>query len=224
MLPDLETIIGQLERCYGRPERASSRPDPVDELVMTMLSQNTSDTNTDRAFSGLKSAFASWQAVIDANTEDVIEAIRPGGLANQKAPRIQEVLSRIQKERGDFDLGFLGNLPVGEAIQWLIRLPGVGRKTAACVLLFSLDVPTMPVDTHVHRVALRLGLIPAGTNANDAQDLLGTGMSAQETYNAHMLMIKHGRLTCKARNPRCADCVLNKECPSAAQLMTIGTR
>ena len=222
-LLDLETVVSQLERCYGRPSRAPSRPDPVDELIMTILSQNTSDTNTAKAFAGLKSAFQDWQAVIDADTNDVVEAIRPGGLAKQKAPRIQQVLTLIQSERGEIDLAFLSSMSSNASVEWLTRLPGVGRKTAACVLLFSLDMPVMPVDTHVHRVALRLGLIPAGTTANDAHDLLGAGMTAQETYDAHMLMIKHGRLTCKARNPRCSECVLNPDCPSATEPMTIGT-
>jgi endonuclease III len=222
MLPNLRSIVTQLEQRYGRPSRTSPRPDPVDELILTILSQNTSDNNTERAFAGLKSAFRDWLAVIDASTDEVIEAIRPGGLANQKAPRIQAVLSQIQSERGNLDLGFLASMPQKDAVQWLVRLPGVGRKTAACVLLFSLNLPVMPVDTHVHRVALRLGLIPAGTTANDAHDLLGDSMTAEETYDAHMLLIKHGRLTCKARDPRCADCVLNQDCPSV-QPVTTGT-
>jgi endonuclease III len=224
MLPDLASIVSQLKSYYGRPSRSSSLPDPIDELVTTMLSQNTSDTNTERAFARLKSTFQDWQAVIDAETDEVEEAIRPGGLAKQKAPRIQQVLSLIREERGEFDLGFLSSMSNNSAIEWLTRLPGVGRKTAACVLLFSLDMPVMPVDTHVHRVALRLGLIPAGTSADDAHDLLGAGMTPQETYDAHMLLIRHGRHTCKARNPRCAECVLNPACPSALEPMTIGTQ
>ena len=153
----IHTVITLLEKEYGTPERPLSRPEPIDELVSTILSQHTSDTNTARAFASLKEAFPSWDEVVDAPTSHVVGAIRSGGLANQKAPRIQNVLLDIREQRGDFDLHFLGDLPLDGAVSWLTALKGVGPKTAACVLLFSLNRPVMPVDTHVHRVGLRLG-------------------------------------------------------------------
>lgn len=214
-LPHLSDAVALLLREYGPPERPRARPAPIDELVQTILSQHTSDNNTERAFASLRAAFPEWQQVIDAETSDVANAIRSGGLANQKAPRIQRVLRQILDERGDLDLRFLGSLPVAEAMAWLTDLPGVGPKTAACVLLFSLNRPVMPVDTHVHRVALRLGIIPAGTTAERAHELVGRGLSPEETYDAHMLLIQHGRRTCRARAPLCRTCVLQEHCPSS---------
>lgn len=211
----IHTIIRLLEAEYGTPSRDSSRPAPVDELVSTILSQHTSDTNTAHAYASLKQAFPDWNAAIDAPTREVADAIRSGGLANQKAPRIQNVLAEVRKQRGDFDLGFLNDLSVDDALTWLTALHGVGPKTAACVLLFSLNRPVMPVDTHVHRVGLRLGLLAAGTSAERAHGALEPDMSPDEVYTAHMLLIQHGRRTCKARAPRCAECVLREHCPSA---------
>lgn len=216
VLVSIQTIVSLLEAEYGAPSRDSFRPEPIDELVNTILSQHTSDTNTAGAYASLKQTFPSWDAVIDAPTGDVANAIRSGGLANQKAPRIQNVLADVREQRGDFDLGFLNDLPVHDALSWLTALHGVGPKTAACVLLFSLNRPVMPVDTHVHRVGLRLGLLPAGISAERAHGALESGMSPDEVYTAHMLLIQHGRRTCKARAPRCAECVLLTHCPSAA--------
>ena len=212
----IQTFIRLLEIEYGTPSRDAIRPAPIDELVMTILSQHTTDTNTARAFSSLKQTFPSWDAVIDASAGDVADAIRSGGLANQKAPRIQNVLADVREQRGDFELGFLNELRVDDALSWLTALHGVGPKTAACVLLFSLNRPVMPVDTHVHRVGLRLGLLPAGTSAERAHGALDADMSPDEVYTAHMLLIQHGRRICKARFPRCAECVLLTHCPSAA--------
>ena len=214
-MPDIRDITLRLQARYGDAVRPEHRPDPVDELVQTILSQNTSDVNTARAFASLKHAFPNWQEVIDAETTEVVDAIHVGGLANQKGPRIQRVLRQILEERGSLDLTFLEEMPVNEAQRWLTSLPGVGPKTAACVLLFSLDRPVMPVDTHVHRVGMRLGLVSPDTTADQAHAIIGAGLTADETYQAHMLLIRHGRETCKARNPRCAECVLNDICPSA---------
>jgi endonuclease-3 len=212
---NIHSIIRLLEAEYGTPARGSVRPTPVDELVSTILSQHTSDTNTARAYASLKQAFPNWDEVIDAPTQEVADAIRSGGLANQKAPRIQNVLANVREQRSDFDLRFLNDLPVDDALTWLTALHGVGPKTAACVLLFSLNRPVMPVDTHVHRVGLRLGLLPAGTTAERAHGALEIDMSPDEVYTAHMLLIQHGRRICKARAPRCAECVLRQHCPSA---------
>ncbi len=211
----IQTIIDLLEAEYGPPSRDSFRPEPIDELVSTILSQHTSDTNTMRAYASLTQTFPDWNAVIEAPVGEVANAIRSGGLASQKAPRIQNVLADIREQRGDFALGFLYDLPVEEALSWLTALHGVGPKTAACVLLFSLNRPVMPVDTHVHRVGLRLGLLPAKTSAERAHGALDADMNADEVYRAHMLLIQHGRRTCKARFPRCAECVLREHCPSA---------
>jgi endonuclease-3 len=215
----IHTIIHLLEAEYGTPSRDPVRPAPVDELVSTILSQHTSDTNTARAYASLKHAFPDWNAVIEAPVHEVAEAIRSGGLANQKAPRIQNVLADIRSQRGNFDLNFLNDLPVDDALTWLTALHGVGPKTAACVLLFSLNRPVMPVDTHVHRVGLRLGLLSTGTSAERAHGALEKDMNSDEVYAAHMLLIQLGRRTCKARAPRCAECVLRKHCPSAARYL-----
>lgn len=214
-LPSLSIIISKLETAYGTPLRDAQRPEPIDELVSTILSQHTSDTNTDRAFASLKERFPCWNDVISAPTDSVVAAIRSGGLARQKAPRIQQVLADVRAERGGFNLSFLAKMPVEDALDWLTALHGVGPKTAACVLLFSLDRPVMPVDTHVHRVSLRLGLLEEGTSADRAHGKLEAGLTASEVYVAHMLLIEHGRKICKARAPQCRQCVLRDDCPSA---------
>lgn len=195
---------------YGQPER--QRLDPVSELVCTILSQNTNDLNRDVAYAALRARFPSWEAVRDAPVEDVIEAIRPAGLANQKGPRIQAALHAITAERGRLDLGFLADLPVEEAKAWLTRLNGVGPKTAAIILLFSLDRPAFPVDTHVHRVTGRLGLIGPRVTAEQAHDLLEELIPPQDYYAFHLNLIRHGRLVCKAGRPRCELCAIREYC------------
>jgi len=211
-------LLARFRARYGAP-RPLPRLEPVDELVATVLSQNTSDTNTARSFAGLRSQFPDWNTVIDAPTGDVADAIRSGGLANTKAPRIQRILRAIREQRGDFDLTFLAAMPVDEAAAWLTRLPGVGPKTAACVLLFSLGRAAMPVDTHVHRVALRLALVPSGTNAASTQPALEALIPAAGRYDAHLLFIEHGRQTCHARRPACHACIVADICPSASEFL-----
>jgi endonuclease III len=206
--------IELLRRRYGQPVRFNQRP-PVDELISTILSQHTSDVNTERAYLSLKRRFATWQQVIDAPTGQVAEAIRSGGLARQKAPRIQQALREIQERTGGFDLEFLAQAPIDEARDWLTAIDGVGPKTASCVLLFSLQRPALPVDTHVHRVALRLGFVPPRTTAERAQPQLEAQIAPEDRYDAHLLLIKHGRETCVARRPHCAACVLAANCPTA---------
>jgi endonuclease III len=218
-LADIQQIVSLLSSAYGSPPRPESPEEPIDELVQTILSQHTSDINTARAFAALKARFPTWDAVIEATPDDVAHAIRSGGLARQKAPRIQRVLSEIKQERGNFDLTFLRELPLSDAVGWLTQFNGVGPKTAACVLLFSLDLPVMPVDTHVHRVAGRLGLINANATAEHAHGVLETGFSSDEVYEAHMLLIEHGRTICKARAPHCSECVLCELCPSAVNYL-----
>lgn len=206
--------MSRLAPVYGRPV-ARPHGDPLAELVLTILSQNTSDTNSGRAFIQLLRRYSSWAAIADAPEEDVIEAIRAGGLAQQKAPRIQAALRAVEERSPDWDLTFLKEMPLEEARAWLRSLPGVGPKTAACVLLFALEMPAMPVDTHVERVSKRLGLIPAKMNAEKAHVALEAMVDPADYYPFHMLMIKHGRRTCTARNPACNRCPLAPDCPSA---------
>ncbi|MEX0750358.1 MAG: Fe-S cluster assembly protein HesB, partial [Dehalococcoidia bacterium] len=180
------------------------------------------DANSGRAFVRLLEAFPTWEAVAEAPLPDVIAAIQPGGLAPTKAPRIQAALRDLQRRAGGFDLSFLSDLPLEEARAWLRELHGVGPKTVACVLLFSLGMPAMPVDTHVFRVASRLALIPArvgnaAMTAEKAHDLLESMVPPEDFYAFHIGLIKHGRRTCTAQRPRCPDCVLVDLCPSATK-------
>jgi len=196
---------------YGEPQLKAKRP-PLDELVMTILSQNTNDTNSGRAFESLRERFPTWQAVLDAPSDQVAEAIRVGGLANIKAPRIQAILKKLQEERGELSLQFLDALPLEESRAYLNALPGVGPKTTACVLLFALHKPVMPVDTHVHRIALKLGLIPPKTSAEKAHLLLEALLPSELYYPFHLNLIHHGRTLCGKARPQCEACPLRDEC------------
>jgi endonuclease-3 len=196
---------------YGFPEWRDPKP-PVDELVSTILSQNTNDTNRDRAYEALKKRFPTWEAVRDAEPQEVIEAIRPAGLANQKGPRIQNALREITDARGEISLDFLGDLSAEEARSWLMQFKGVGPKTAAIVLLFSLDLPAFPVDTHIYRVTGRLGLLPRDMNAEQAHDYLATLFPEDAYYAVHLNIIRLGREICQARKPNCPECPLQDYC------------
>lgn len=214
-------IIARLQDAYGIPEWHPYH-EPIAELVLTILSQNTSDANSGRAFVRLLERFATWDAIADAPLADVIDAIQPGGLAPTKAPRIQAALRDIRERTGGFDLRFLGDMPLEDARAWLRELHGVGPKTVACVLLFSLGMPAMPVDTHVFRVATRLALIPeragkAAMTPEKAHDLLESIVPPADFYAFHIGLIKHGRRTCTAQRPRCPECVLADLCPSAVK-------
>jgi endonuclease III len=206
----LRRITDRLANEYGRP---ALRPHgaPVDELVLTVLSQNTNDRNRDVAYFRLRERFPSWDAVAEAPVEEVEDAIRPGGLAPTKSVRIKQILDAI----GDDDLLWLADAPLDEARAYLCALPGVGRKTAACVLLFSFGRPDVPVDTHVYRVGGRLGLWPQKAPLVAAHDELArlVGDDGEFAYEAHVLLIRHGRRTCVARAPRCAECPLRRMCP-----------
>jgi endonuclease-3 len=196
---------------YGAPVWRNPLP-AIDELVSTILSQNTNDPNRDRAFEALRAKFPTWEAVRDAETTAIVAAIRPAGLANQKGPRIQQVLRAITAERGALDLEFLKAKPVAEARAWLMQFNGVGPKTAAIVLLFSLGLPAFPVDTHVHRVTGRLGLRPETMSADECHAYF-EALLPPETYSAaHLNIIRHGREVCHARNPECERCVLKRLC------------
>jgi len=209
-----DEVIARLTALYGEPEW---RPhgDAMAELVLTLLSQNTSDTNSGRAFARLLQRFPTWQDILDAPVGEVEEAIRPGGLAPTKAPRLQAMLAEVKARTGGFDLRFLEDLPVDQAREWLRSLPAVGPKTAACVLLFGLGMPALPVDTHVYRVATRLGLVSSKLTPEKAQTELEARVPAADHYRFHILLIRHGRHTCTARAPACGACPLADHCPYA---------
>ena len=191
--------------------------DPVTELVLTLLSQNTSDTNSGRAFQQLLARYPDWDAVLASDPDELEDTIRPGGLAPTKAARMRELLAQLRERLGpEWDASILETMPIREAKEWLVSLPGIGPKTAACVLLFSLGRPALPVDTHVHRVSQRLGLIDAKVNAVKAHDALEAQMPTAKYYDFHVSIIRHGRRVCHARRPRCSDCALRDRCPSAA--------
>ena len=207
-----EEIMARLAPVYGWPRHKPSG-DPLSELILTVLSQNTADTNSGRAFNAMLRRYASWKAVAQAPGDELIDTIRLGGLAPQKGPRIQAILRAVFERSADGDLSFLSSMPLEEARSWLRSLPGVGPKTAACVLLFSLGLPALPVDTHVERVAKRLGLIAEKATAEQAHQLLEAVVAPADYYPFHMLLIKHGRRTCAARRPACGRCPL-MECPA----------
>lgn len=204
--------MAALEPLYGRPRPTPSH-DPLAELILTVLSQNTADTNSGRAFVQLMRRYPSWNAIANAPLDDLVATIQSGGLAQQKAPRIQAILRAVAERSPDWDLSFLDDMPLEDARSWLRALPGVGPKTAACVLLFSLGRPALPVDTHVERVSKRLGLIPQNATADQAHDLLEGLVDPADYYRFHMLLIKHGRRTCHARKPACERCPI-LACPS----------
>ena len=209
-------IHERLLEFYGEPIWRNPLP-AIDELVSTILSQNTNDINRDRAFNALRAKFATWEDVRDAPTNDVVEAIRPAGLANQKGPRIQQVLRSITEERGSLDLSFLADLSVNEARAWLTKFNGVGPKTAAIVLCFSLNMPAFPVDTHVYRVTGRIGLRPEKMTVEQAHPHLESLFPPETYYAAHLNIIRLGREICQARRPRCEVCPIIKLCDYGKQ-------
>jgi endonuclease-3 len=219
-LMDLQALSQQVHQSlldfYGQPTWRNPLP-PVDELISTILSQNTNDTNRDRAFESLRKRFPAWEQVRDTDAGSVIEAIRTSGLANQKGPRIQQVLREITVERGSLDLDFLSFLPLEEARAWLMKFKGVGPKTAAIVLLFSLGRPAFPVDTHIYRVTGRLGLRPEKMTVEDAHLLLEGLLPPETYYAAHLNIIRLGREICAARKPICSACPLASICQYAAE-------
>lgn len=212
-------VLDRLGERYDHPRWGGPRLDVASELVLTILAQNTADTNSFRAFSALRARYPDWETVLAAPTDELVEVIRPGGLAPTKAPRIQHVLAEVRAARPDWDLSFLGALPLAEARDWLVSLPGIGRKTASIVLLFCFGRPAMPVDTHIHRVALRLGLIPPRTDLTRAHDLLEEVLRPEEVYPFHVELIRHGRDTCRAPRPICGLCPLTELCPYYAQAL-----
>jgi endonuclease-3 len=232
-------VLERLAERYGTPVWSRVH-DPTSELVLTILSQNTADINAEHAFELLRARYPrpaatpegpalvnrpgwggaglhdapapDWQAVEDAPLDELVDVIRPGGLAPQKAPRIQAALRRIRGERGDHSLEFLGDLPALEARDWLTSIPGIGRKTASVVLLFSFGAPLMPVDRHVERVAKRIGLLPPKATADQAHEMTLALLVPEQMYPAHVGLITHGRQLCHARNPGCDRCPIAPRC------------
>jgi len=202
-----EKLLG----AFGEPVWRNPLP-AIDELVSTILSQNTNDLNRDRAFTALRAKFPTWEEVRDARTEDVINAIRSAGLANQKGPRIQQVLRSITEERGSLNLDFLADLPVDEARAWLTKFNGVGPKTAAIILCFSLNKPAFPVDTHIYRVTGRIGLRPEKMTVEQAHPYLEALFPPETYYAVHLNIIRLGREICKAGKPNCPKCPVIKLC------------
>ena len=209
----IETHKRLLEK-FGEPVWRNPLP-AVDELVSTFLSQNTNDVNRDRAFDSLRAKFPTWEEVRDAPEAEVIEAVRVAGLANQKGPNIQRALRQISDERGELDLDFLKEMPIEEARAWLTKFKGVGPKTAAIVLLFSLGMPAFPVDTHVYRVTGRVGLRPEKISVEKAHPYLENIFPPESYYAIHLNIIRLGREICKARKPNCAACPLLEICDAA---------
>jgi endonuclease III len=208
----LRRIARRLRRAYGAPP-APRRLPPLDELVLTILSQNTNDTNRDRAYADLRAKLPAWEDVADAPLPVIERAIRSGGLAPTKAPRIRGVLRALRDRGIALDDRALRRIRHDRLFDLLVALPGVGPKTAACVLLFSLDRPYFPVDTHVHRVAIRLGLVAPRSTAGQTQAQLQAALAPAEMYEVHMNLIRHGRHVCVALRPICSQCVLNDICP-----------
>ncbi|OGO04367.1 MAG: hypothetical protein A2Y73_02415 [Chloroflexi bacterium RBG_13_56_8] len=215
-------VQARLIKHYGEPVRKVRR-DPLSELILTVLSQNTADVNTSRAYDSLRERFPTWQDVLDAPVEEVAEAIHIGGLSQIKAPRIQRILQELADQWGSLNMDFLQALPTDEARKYLTSFRGVGPKTAACVLLFSLNKPALPVDTHVLRVARRLGLIPEKVSAEKANILLEDLLPEEAYYPFHLIVIQHGRTICHARSPRCEICPVAQDCDYYATLIEGGS-
>ncbi len=210
------TAVQRLLRASQGPFVPKPRLPIIDEVVATVLSQHTSDVNSERAFAQLKASFADWEKVLEAPAGQVADAIRCGGIADQKARRIQQILAAIRQREGRIDLGRLYELDDAAVEEYLTSLPGVGPKTAACVLVFSMGRPAFPIDTHVHRIAVRLGWLPPKTTAEQAHRILAPAVPAAIRYDLHLALIGHGRAVCKAQRPRCDVCVLRTRCATGS--------
>ncbi|MBU88554.1 MAG: endonuclease III [SAR202 cluster bacterium] len=210
------TVLRQLQKHYGaidwRPKMGI-----LDELIFTVLTQHTSDLNAEKAFKKLKSVYPNWTDVVETGNKELEATIKHGGLANQKALRIKSILFEIHARLSNFNLDVLKDMGIEDVREWLISLPGVGPKTAAVVMSFALDLPAFPVDTHVHRVSRRLGFITSKTTADNAHPIMEKLIAPTDRFKFHILLINHGRRTCKARNPLCDKCPIVTNCPSAYQ-------
>jgi endonuclease III len=207
----VRAIRDRLRELYGRPVN-HPHGHPIAELVRTVLSQNTNDRNRDVAYERLRARFPTWVGVRDAPTDEVEEAIRPGGLSQTKAPRIQEILRLLPLDDNEPTLDWLADADRDEALAFLTELPGVGRKTAACVMIFALGRPEIPVDVHVYRVGGRLGLFPPKASFERAHDEMLAITDPDDAYELHINLITHGRRVCRP-TPRCEICALRRMCP-----------
>ena len=212
MSPD--TIIEKLSAIYGEFEQ-TPRYNALDELIFTVLTQHTSDLNAERAFVRLRETIPTWEEVMVADQQSIADAIFHGGMSNQKSKRIKDILATILERHGDLEIEFLRNYELEDARQWLVELPGVGPKTAAVVMAFALGMPAFPVDTHIHRVSKRLGLIEEKTTADAAHEIMERQVRPELRFQLHMQLITHGRQICKARRPLCGECPLSADCPSS---------
>ena len=212
MSPD--TIIEKLVAIYGEFEQ-TPRYNALDELIFTVLTQHTSDLNAEGAFDRLRETIPTWEEVMVADQQTIADAIFHGGMSNQKSKRIKDILADILDRRGKLEIDFLRGLELEEARKWLMDLPGVGPKTAAVVMSFALGMPAFPVDTHIHRVSKRLGLIDEKTTADAAHGIMESKIRPELRFQLHMQLITHGRQICKARRPLCGECPLSDECPSS---------
>jgi len=210
----VRALNSRLEKVYG-PFRPFKRLDGIEELIVTVLSQNTNDVNRDRAYSSLIEKFPTWDDVLNAPAAEIEKAIRVGGLAHNKSRAIKKILGEIKNRFGKFTLDPIAKLPIDEAIEELTKLPSVGKKTAACVLVFSYGRPVIPVDTHVHRLSRRLGLVIEKAGPDQAFEVLMEITPEELRYPFHIYLIRHGRRVCKSQRPMCGECVLGKLCPSA---------
>jgi endonuclease-3 len=208
----LATILRRLRHAYGDPP-APRRLPPLDELILTVLSQNTNDTNRDRAYADLRTRFPTWDDVADAPLPAIARAIRRGGLGPTKSGRLREILRTLRARGIPLDERAFGGMRSSALWDLLVALKGVGPKTAACVLLFSLGRPFFPVDTHVHRITRRLGLVPEEADAVKTQKQVQAAVPDRDVYDLHVLLIRHGREVCLARRPLCSGCVLADVCP-----------
>ncbi len=209
-------VLDRLEGAFGRPRRSRIVP-PLDELILTILSQNTNDRNRDRAYAALRGRFPDWEEVLLARPGEVEKAIRVGGLARTKSRVIRDVLRRVKRERGRLSLDFLRRVPMEEARRYLSRFRGVGEKTVNCVLLFACGRPAFPVDTHIHRVARRLGWVPTGATPARTHEILGRRVPDRRCLSGHINLITLGRRFCRPRSPKCPDCPVRGECRHAAR-------
>lgn len=207
----ISAVISRLEVRFGEEKWQPGR-DPLDSLILTILSQNTSDLNRDRAYERLRQRFPTWEDVLAADVREVEEALRPGGLAQQKSQRIQEILRWVKQTQGRMSLDVICDLSVEEAIDLLTRLPGVGVKTVAVVLAFACGKDVFPVDTHVHRICRRLGFVPRNATAEKTFYLMEQIVPAGKKFSFHINLLRHGRTICKAQNPRCWDCPVFEFC------------
>ena len=204
-------VDAALAKAYG-PKPVRQRADPLDGLIQTILSQNTTDVNSHAAFASLKTRFPTWEHARRAGTSSIAKAIERGGLANIKAARIKQILNQIHAERGNLSLDFLRHLSMPQASAYLRRFPGVGPKTAACVLVFNCAKPAFPVDTHVFRVAQRLGWLADRSTPQTAHEQLQAVVPPQLAYQLHLNMVAHGRRLCRPTSPKCAPCPIRRHC------------